>query len=540
MTNSGQKGRIFVGRQREMNALSEALSDAMAGHGRMVMLAGEPGIGKTRMAQELALRAEALGSRVLWGRCSSAQGAPSYWPWVQIIRTYLRGQDAEQITTDMGASAADIGEIVSEVKERFPDLQPPPVLEPEQARFRLFDSITNFLKSISQRQQLVLVMDDLHWADHPSLLLLEFLARELNECHLLVVGTYRDTEMTSGHPLIQTLGELAREPMFPHVSLRGLDEVDEGRFIELASGFTPPPDLVAAVHALTEGNALFMTEVVRLLVENGELTSDLKSQSRGWRVKIPGAVNAVIRSRLERLSPSCNQILSVASMVGRDFDLNLLERLITNQKVDIERSMSAGELLKVLEDALALRVIEEVPDLVGRYQFSHVLIQETLSGQLSSVRRARMHADIGLALEERYGTSADSNAAELAYHFGQAATVTGPEKVVRYSLLAGEQALAAYAFESSLLHFQQGLVAKDVPVDGTEPAPDSEAAALLFGLGRAMAATFELHQACFRLLFRDEGHGSCICRGGVPFLHLHWSPRPNGPTHHQGTGTGPT
>jgi len=198
----------------------------------------------------------------------------------------------------MGASAADIGEIVSEVKERLPNLQPPPVLEPEQARFRLFDSITNFLKSASQRQQLVLVMEDLHWADHPSLLLLEFLARELDECHLLVVGTYRDTEMTPGHPLIQTLGELAREPMFPHLSLRGLDEVDEGRFIELASGFTPPPDLVVAVHSLTEGNPLFMTEVVRLLVENGELTSDLKSQSRGWRVKIPGAVNAVIRSRL--------------------------------------------------------------------------------------------------------------------------------------------------------------------------------------------------------------------------------------------------
>ena len=497
MTTKASSNRVFVGRQREMLTLTAAMADVLAGQGRLAMLAGEPGIGKTRTAQELAAHAETLGAQVLWGRCSSAQGAPSYWPWVQVIRSNIQGQDAAQLSADMGAGAADIAEIVPEVKQLLPGLPPPPALEPEQARFRLFDSITNYLKSASQRQPLVLVMEDLHWADQPSLLMLEFLARELAKCRLFVLGTYRDTELTPAHPLHQTLGELAREPAFPQVSLAGLDEEDEGRFIEIAASFSPPADLVTAVHAMTEGNPLFMTEVVRLLVDNGELSSESDALTQEWKFKIPGAVSAVIRSRLDRLSDSCNQVLRVASLTGRDFDLGLLEWL-KDARVDLESSLPAAALLGLLEEALAARVIEEVPDSVGRYQFSHVLIQESLSGQLSSVRRARMHADIGQALEDRYQDNANDHAAELAYHFSQSETVTGPDKLVRYSLQAGEQALAAYAFEDALSHFERGLAAKKVVVSelassGFE-APDEQAAELRFGLARAQRFTLPRHR----------------------------------------------
>ena len=473
-----------------MATLTTAMADALNGHGRLAMLAGEPGIGKTRTAQELASHAENLGARSLWGRCSSAQGAPSYWPWVQVIRSYVQGQDAAQIAAVMGISAADIAEIVPEVKAVLPDLPPPPSLEPEQARFRLFDSITNFLKSASQQQPLVLVLEDLHWADEPSLLLLNFLARELSGCRLLVVGTYRDTEIVPGHPLNQTLGEVAREPAFPQVSLGGLDEQEESRFIELAAGFAPPADLVTAVHAMAEGNPLFMTEVVRLLVDSGELDAESASRSREWNFMIPGAVNAVIRSRLDRLTPSCQQIVSLASLTGREFDLRSLEWLITNDRVEMDASLSNENLLGLLEEALAARVIEEVPENVGRYQFSHALIQETLSSQLSSVRRARMHADIGQALEDRYDAEADNYAAEIAYHFGNAETGTGSDKLVHYSLLAGEQALAAYAAEDALTHFERGLAARNFIMSESNAAPDEETARLLFGLGKAQRATF--------------------------------------------------
>jgi len=203
-------GGVFVGRQREMGDLKAALEDALSGRGRLVMLVGEPGIGKTRTAQELATYAGLRGAQVLWGRSYEEQGVPPYWPWVQAIRAYVRERDPDQLRSEMGAGAADIAEVVSDVRERLPDLQPVSQLEPEQARFRLFDSIAGFLKTASQRQPIVLVLDDLHWADQPSLMLLQFVARELGGARLLLIGTYRDMELSRQHPLAEALGELTR------------------------------------------------------------------------------------------------------------------------------------------------------------------------------------------------------------------------------------------------------------------------------------------------------------------------------------------
>ena len=173
------KGSVFVGREREMAELKAALEDAVSGQGRLVMLVGEPGIGKTRTAQELAGYAETLGVQVLWGRCYEEEGTPPYWPWLQSLRSYIQQQAPKQLQAEMGPGAADIAEILSEVREKLPNLESPPALEPEQARFRLFTSITTFLKNAAQSQPLMLVLDDLHWADRSSLLLLEFLAREI-------------------------------------------------------------------------------------------------------------------------------------------------------------------------------------------------------------------------------------------------------------------------------------------------------------------------------------------------------------------------
>jgi predicted ATPase len=277
----------FVGRQRELAILNTALDDSLSGQGRIAMLVGEPGIGKTRTARELAAYASLKGAQVLWGRCHSTEGAPPYWPWVQVIRAYAQGCEAEELRSQMGPGVADIAEIVPEVRERLPDLQPPPALEPQQARFRLFDSIRAFLKKASQFQPLLLVIDNLHWADRSSLLLLEFLAQELAEGKILVVGTYRDTELTRRHPLTQTLGELAREPIFRRVILRGLNEEEVGRFIEVHTAFTPSKDLVGAVYLQTEGNPLFVTEVVRLLVQEGKLSPEPTGEHQPWNIMIP-------------------------------------------------------------------------------------------------------------------------------------------------------------------------------------------------------------------------------------------------------------
>ena len=485
-------GGVFVGRQKEMGDLKAALEDALSGRGRLVTLVGEPGIGKSRTALELTTYAGLRAAQVLWGRSYEEQGVPPYWPWVQAIRSYVREKAPEQLLSEMGSGAADIAEVISDVRERLPGLPQAPQLEPEQARFRLFDSITAFLKAASQRQPLVLVLDDLHWADHPSLMLLEFVTRELAGSRLLLIGTYRDMELSRRHPLSLTLGELTRESLFQRVLLRGLSQEDVGRFVELVSGIAPPRGMVEAVHRQTEGNPLFVTEVVRLLVQEGSVGAsrpggtDSLGDSDTWSVRIPEGVREVIGRRLDRLSERCNETLTIAAVIGREFTLEQLMPLIED--------MTEDRLLEVLEEALAARVIEELPQAVGRYQFTHALIQETLAGELSTTRKVRLHARIAEALEDLYSDNIEAHAAELAYHFTEAQTALGTAKLITYSSLAGERALATYAYEEALAHIQRALAAKEVPLAGSQPAQDIQEADLLFGLVRAQLATVEFHE----------------------------------------------
>jgi DNA-binding CsgD family transcriptional regulator len=475
----GLIGSVFVGRQQEIDELKSALEDALSGQGRLVMLAGEPGIGKTRTAQELAAYAESRETQVLWGWCYEETGAPPYWPWLQTLRSYIQQQDPNQLRSQMGPSAAHIAEVIPEVGEKLPGLEPPPALEPEQARFRLFDSITTFLKNASQFQPLMLVLDDLHWADKPSLLLLQFLARQLRESRLLVVGCYRDVELSRQHPLSETLAQLSRLPWFQRKLLRGLSQEDTRRFIEAAAGIQPSSGLVENIYTHTEGNPFFMGEVVRLLQERGELSDKYPGLSQGLR--IPEGVREVIGQRLNRLSELCNQTLIMASIIGREFDFQLLS-ILSIEAAD-------EQLLRALDEALKAHLIEELPGSGEQYQFTHALVQHALAEELSSSHRVRLHARVGEALEQLYAADLASHASQLAHHFAQAAPVLGPEKLVRYSGLAGEQALSTYAWEEALAHFQKGLDAKAVALTGTEPARDPEAAALLFGLGRAQLAT---------------------------------------------------
>jgi predicted ATPase len=384
----------------------------------------------------------------------------------------------------MGAGAADAAEIVPELRQKLPDLESPPALEPEHARFRLFDSITSFLKNAAQSRPTMVVLDDLHWADKPSLLLLQFLSQEMAVSRLLVVGTYRDVELSRQHPLSETLAQLSRSSGggFQRVLLRGLDQEDTARIIEASAGIEPTTRLVETLYTQTEGNPFFMTEVIKLLSESGELTAEHIGTPEGLR--IPEGVREVIGQRLNRLSEQCNEVLTTASIIGREFDFRLLASLSGGGTED--RALEPLE--QALEEALAARVIEEPPEMMGRYQFTHALIQETLTQELSTTRRARLHARIGHALEELYSTNAQVHAAELAHHFSQAELILGPTKLVHYSLVAGERALATYAYEDALGHFERGLAAKE-----GQPT-NAETAELLFGLARAQLATVERFQ----------------------------------------------
>ena len=472
-------GDIFVGRERELAELSAALDDAFAGRGRLVMLVGEPGIGKTRTAEELAAIARERGAEVLWGNCPEERGAPPYWPWVQVVRVHVaQAGKLDVLRNELGKGAAVISEVVPEVSERLPGLDTAPRMEnPDSARFRLFDSVSSFLKRASQSRPLVIVLDNLHWADASSLRLLEFVAGEIAESSVLLLGTYRDTDVSIDHPLFRTLGEMTRQKRFTRTALRGLDAAPTASLIESVGGAAAQAGLVEAVHAQTEGNPLFVRETARLLAAEGLLGAGPSVDHRNLGFRLPEGVREVIGRRLAVLSQECRDLLAVAAVAGRSFSLDLLTLL--------QKGLSEDRLLSLLEQAIAAHVVVESGSRPGQYEFSHALVQRTLAESLSLTRRVRLHAGTAQALEAMYGSRVADHAAELAYHFAQAEAAAGPEKVVHYSLLAGDQALGVYAYEEAVQHFKRALAAKG------EGPPDRERAETLAALGRAQAGSLE-------------------------------------------------
>ncbi|MGH7966477.1 MAG: ATP-binding protein, partial [Candidatus Binatia bacterium] len=350
---------IFVGRERELHELRAGLDEVASGQRRLFVLAGESGIGKTRLADEFAALARQQGARVLWGRCWEGEGAPAFWPWVQIVRACLQQSDADTLTTEMGNGAAAIAQIVPDIAERLPGLSVLPELEPIQARFRLFDSLTTFLKNLAQRQLLVLILDDLQWADEPSLLLLHFLAREIHDARLLVIGAYREGEVERTHSVAEALGSFARESRRLH--LRGLTEMEVARFLAAQTGAEPQAALVTALCEQTEGNPFFMSEMVRLLRSEGDHSTLPTLQSA---LLLPHGVRETLRRRLGRLSAACHQVLTVAAVIGREFGLRALAMVGAGLRPD----PTDGALLALLDEASAAQIVSAVPGSVGRYR----------------------------------------------------------------------------------------------------------------------------------------------------------------------------
>jgi predicted ATPase len=365
---------------------------------------------------------------------------------------------------ELGVGAADLAQLLPELRELFPDLPEPPALESEGARFRLFEAASSFLTSAAQARPLVLVLDDLHAADEPSLLLLQFLARQLNESRLLVIGAYRDVDPSPTDPLTAALTELAREPVTRSLALAGLGERDVARFIELTSGEAPSEGLVTTIHEETEGNPLFVGEIVRLLAAEGGLDDAVAAP----RLAIPQTVRDVIARRLRHLSQECNRVLVLASVLGREFALDALARA---------GGTSTDELLDTLDEAMAYRVVSDVPGSPDRLRFAHALIRDTLYEGLTSARRVRLHRQSAEALEALYGDEPGQHLAELAYH-----TIAGSnfDNGLVYARRAGDRALA-------LLAYEEAARLSEMALDALELAdPDERARCeLLLSLGEA-------------------------------------------------------
>src|SRR6266536_3492436 len=477
----------FVGREAELAALSADLDAAAGGCGGVVLLAGEPGIGKTRLAEELAAQATARGALVLWGRCWEGEGAPAFWPWVQVVRAYVKAGDPAALRHDLGAGAVDIAQVVPAVRDCLPDLPVPPPMEPEAARFRLFDSLAGFFRAAAARRPLLLILDDLHWADAPSLALLRFVSRELEHASLLVVGIYRHAEVDEGQALVAALADLPRGQR-RRLVLGGLDQRDVSSFVGLVAGVEPPPELAAAVYRQTDGNPFFVTEIVRLLTSRGRLgqaeaTSPLADG-------LPEGVKAVVAERLGRLSDSCRRVLEVAAVVGRDFELRVLQPAC---------GLDADRLLELLEEAEAARVVGVVAGGLGRWRFAHALVREVLCEGLPAARRVRLHGRVGEALEDVYAADPGPHLAELAHHFVAAAPGGQVARAVRAATLAGRRALDVLAWEDAAGLFERALAALELAERPDQP----QRCELLLAVGEARMAASDVPGA--RAAYQQAG-----------------------------------
>nr|MDP9238935.1 protein kinase [Chloroflexota bacterium] len=472
----------FVGRGEEMEQLKDALDGALSGKAALIFVAGEPGIGKTRLAEEFAVYAGLRGAHVLSGRAYEGGSSLPYTPFVEALRQYTRSRPDGELRTQLGPGAPEVATLVSEIRARFPDIQEAPRLEPEAERLRLFESVTEFLRNASAAGPIVLHLDDLHWADKPSLLLLQHLAQRTARDRLLVLGAYRDVELARGHPLSETLGALRRLPNYRRVLLRGLPQESVNDLLSAIDpseeGATRRQALAAALYHETEGNPFFIRETLAHLVETGKIVHEagrwVPRVTSVSELGIPEGVREVIGRRLSLLSDGCNSMLTLASTMTGGFSWDALKA--------INPDVPEAQLLDLLEEALAAQLIaERKEEGAGRYDFTHALIRQTLYEELSTPRRVLLHRQIGEALEKLYAANIEPHLAELAHHFYQAAPGGDVEKAIDYATRAGVRAIELYAWEEAAGHYERALQAMDL----TGTADHQQRFDLLMRLGLA-------------------------------------------------------
>lgn len=428
----------FVGRDAELQTLRAALDAAQAGCARCVRVTGPPGIGKTRLVEELVAALPA--DRVLWGRCHDAAVVPAYWPWRQALRAHV----ARQAPEALGREAADLTPLLPELRERLPEVPDPPAIDPEQARVRLFDAVAGLLRRGSTDEALVVVLDDLHWADSETLLLLAFVAEELRDSRLLLLGTYRDAEVQRATAMPRLPEDLAR--VSEHLALSGLGEEHVSHLIAVTTGTIPPASLAATVQRATEGNPFFVAEVVELLRSEGRLDADTAVGAAGFRM--PDSVRAAIRRRLDPLPARTRRALPAAAVLGAQLDVATLAATLDS---------SVDATVEALRPAVVADLMTAIPQRVGRYRFAHALVQATLVDDLAPGERGELHRRAGEALERLHAADPAPPLAELAHHFFEGASAAGPAKAIDYAVRAGRRAMGALGFEEAARHFERAL-----------------------------------------------------------------------------------
>ncbi len=468
----------YVGRVAERERLTELWGGVREGSLRLALIGGEAGVGKTRLSTHLALEAHGEGATVLYGRSDEDLGVP-YQPWVQALESLVKEAPPPVLEAHVKRYGGELGRLVGALGERVSDLPAPRQSDPETERYLLYAAVAGLLEGAGERESLLLILDDLHWADSPTLSLLRHVVSAGSSIPVMVVGTYRDSDLSREHPLTALLADLHREQGVERIKLTGLDCEDVLALMEAAAGHVLDEDgraLAGAITRETAGNPFFTGEVLRHLTESGAIVQE---DGGRWRLVgdlaelgLPQSVREVVGRRVERLGSDARTALSAAAVIGREFDLELLLAVL---------ELSEERLLDLLDEAVAASLLQESAERAERFAFTHGLVEHTLYEDLGRARRARLHKRVAVALEEQCGDEPGERLGELAGHWAAAVVSTDTAKALHYARQAAEHALAALAPDEAVRWYRQALELHAQAAGGDR----CERCELLIGLGEA-------------------------------------------------------
>jgi class 3 adenylate cyclase/tetratricopeptide (TPR) repeat protein len=472
----------YVGRAAERDRLDELWGQAREGSLRVALIGGEAGVGKTRLSTHLALQAHGEGATVLYGRCDEDLGVP-YQPWVQALGYFVKEAPAPMLDGHVERFGGDLARLVPGLGDRLSGLPAPRQSDPETERYLLYAAVAGLLEGAGEQEPVVLILDDLHWADGPTLSLLRHVVTAGSSMRMLIVGTYRDSDLAREHPLTALLADLHREQGVQRLKLTGLQAEDVLALMEAVAGQDMEEEgreLAREITRETAGNPFFAGELLRHLTESGAIVQE---DGGRWRLVgevsdlgLPQSVREVVGRRVERLGSDARTALSAAAVIGRDFDLDLLVAVV---------EIDEARLLELLEEAVAASLLQESSERAGRFTFTHALVEHTLYEDLGRTRRARLHQRVAEALEAQCGEDPGERLGELAAHWAAATVSANPGKALHYAQRAGERALAALAPDEAVRWYRQAL---ELHRQVSDPDP-RERCELLIGLGEAERQT---------------------------------------------------
>ncbi len=492
----------FVGRRRELDHLHSVLHEVSESRGHICMVVGEPGIGKTRLAEEVELLARRMSFLTTKGSCIEERGVPPLWPWIQALRSCVEFMGTKAVRKLFGNHYAYLRDLLSASGTRLGPLGQE-LMTLDGAQFGLYSGFARLFRNLSGKEPLLVILEDLQWADNESLRLLEFVSREVSQERICVIGTYRDRG-SSGNCLDESIGFLQRERCFTRYYLDGLTVEESSQYLQTLSGLGAEPETVEKVFALTDGNPLFVKQIAAGLLRGDVFAGgslELLTASEDG-VLLHQGFDGMIAARFIGLSETAQRIVMTASLLSDEID---------PREIKLIEQVEAETVITALDEARSCHLLDYIGGDAAAFRFSHLLIKKLIAGRITPTERFRLHAKIAAYLEERFAANLPAHAAELVHHSLSAGALIDPDKVGYHAYLAGAQAMRLYDCERALSFFRNGVDQLEVSVN------HSLRGKLFQGAGQAATHVIDVGKA-WAFEYFEKAAESYICANDVDGL----------------------